>query len=200
MKHTIAIVDDHSLFADGLERILQEHKDFEIVAKCTSAEDFEVTLNHKIPQLVLLDIRMKGQNGLDFCKAMKQKFPSIKVIIISMFEALEVIEKVRLAGADGYLHKSTDAELVRSTIVDVLNGHQVFLMTSDVNENIDKNTLSKREREILSLIKKGMGTQDISKTLFISQYTVETHKRNMMQKLNVNSQRELIVYAFENML
>lgn len=200
MTHTIAIVDDHSLFADGLERILQEQKGFEIVAKCTSAEDFEVALNNKIPQLVLLDIRMKGQNGLDFCKVMKQKFPSTKVIIISMFEASEVIEKVRLAGADGYLHKSTDAELMRSTILDVLNGHQVFLMTSEVKEYPEKNALSKREREILSLIKKGMSTQDISKTLFISQYTVETHKRNMMHKLGVNSQRELIVYAFENML
>jgi len=199
MTHTIAIVDDHSLFADGLERILQEQVGFEIVAKCTSAEDFEVALKNKIPKLVLLDIRMKGQNGLEFCKVLKQKFPAIKVIIISMFEALEVIEKARLAGADGYLHKSTDAELMRSTILDVLNGHQVFLMTSTVKENTDQNTLSKREVEILGLIKKGMGTQDISKTLFISQYTVETHKRNMMHKLGVNSQRELIVYAFENM-
>lgn len=87
MKTKIAIVDDHSLFADGLERILQDQPDIEVVAKCTSVDEFTTKLSKVSPQVLLLDIRMKGQNGLDFCTEIKNKMPFLKVILISMFES-----------------------------------------------------------------------------------------------------------------
>lgn len=200
MTHNIAIVDDHSLFADGLERILQDQKDIEVVAKCRSAEEFNIKLNQIIPHLVLLDIRMKGQNGLDLCKALKEKLPHIKIILISMFESSDIIEQAREAGAEGYLPKSTHAHLVKSSIKEVLMGHKVFLKPSPSAFGNQIDVLSKREKEIIRLIKKGMSANEISNQLYISQYTVETHRKNIMQKLGVGSQRELIVYAFENHL
>lgn len=200
MKKHIAIVDDHNLFADGLERILLDESAFEIVAKCNSAEEMKTKLNEISPHLILLDIRMSGQSGIDFCTEIKKKIPSTKIILVSMFESADIIEQARLAGADGYLPKSTDATLVKSTIQDVLNGNKVFIKPAVYSDNTERDKLSRREREIINLIKKGMNAREIAETLFISQFTVETHRKNILKKLGFNSQKELIVYAIENQL
>lgn len=200
MKTKIAIVDDHSLFLEGLERILQDDSNLEIIAKCNSAEELTTKLNEVTPHLVLLDIRMKGQSGLDFCSTIKEKSPFIKVILISMFESPEVIEQARQSGADGYLPKSTDADLVKSSIQDIINGHKVFLKPTPSALDQPKSPLSAREKEIICWIKQGMSSREISEKLFISQYTVNTHRRNILTKLGLSSYRELIVYATENHL
>lgn len=192
MSHTIAIVDDHNLFADGLERILQDQKDIQIVAKCSSAEIFKTKLNEVVPQLLLLDIRLKGQNGLELCREIKNKMPFVKVILISMFESADVIEEATRSGADGYLPKSSDADLVKSTIQDVLNGNKVFIKPSGIPSSNEQVRLSNREKEIIQLLKQGLNTREISEKIFISQYTVETHKKNIFRKLEVKSSVELL--------
>lgn len=200
MKTKIAIVDDHSLFADGLERILQDQPDIEVVAKCTSVDEFTTKLNEVSPQVLLLDIRMKGQNGLEFCAEIKEKMPFLKVILISMFESAEVIEQARMACADGYIPKSTDANLMKSSIQDVIQGNKVFLKPAPNAFEPSKNPLSARETEIIKLLKKGMSSREIAEKLFISQYTVDTHRKNILTKLGLSSYKELIVYALENNL
>lgn len=205
-QYSIIIVDDHQLFADGLLRILEDEKDFVVTGICNNGQELNHLLNDQQPDLVMLDIQMAGINGLDACQKIKQSRPEIKVILISMFESPNVINEGKKAGANGYIPKTTDAALVKTSIREVLDGQDVFLKPNrpenlfDTGNSTDKLLISKREREIIELIKKGYTSKMTAEALHISQYTVETHRKNIMKKLKVGSIKELIAYAYENNL
>jgi DNA-binding NarL/FixJ family response regulator len=199
----IIIVDDHQLFADGLKRIIEDIKRFTVVKICNNWEELRLTLNAEIPKLIMLDIQMKDKNGLEICEIIKNNHPSIKVVFISMLETFSIIAEAKAVGANAFIPKSTEASLVKKTIENVLNGIDSFIyQPTNVEEN-NKSQLfliTKREKQIIQLIKEGHNTTQISEKLIISKYTVDTHRKNILKKLQLNSVKELIVFAYENLL
>lgn len=199
----IIIVDDHQLFVDGLKRIIEDIKNYKVIKTCNNWEELRLMLNAEIPDLIMLDIQMKGINGLEICKLIKETHPFIKVIFISMLETSLVIEEGEKVGANGFIPKTTDAALVKKTIENVLNNIDSYINLTRVNEEVNTNKsqlnlITKREKEIIQLIKAGDNTALIAKKLFISKYTVDTHRKNILRKLQLSSIKELIAFAYEN--
>lgn len=205
-KFKIIIVDDHQLFADGLVRILDDEDDLDVVGVCNNGTELHHMLNNHKPDLLMLDIQMAGTNGLEICSKLKKTIPHVKIILISMFESTNIINEGKKSGANGYIPKTTDASLVKKSIREVINGKEVFIKPDKIEVKIDpegtSNTflLSKREKEIIQYVKKGFTSKMTAGVLNISKYTVETHRKNILKKLQLNSLKELISYAYENNL
>lgn len=205
-KYNIIIVDDHQLFADGLVRILEDESNFEVVGVCNNGKELHHFLNNHKPDLLMLDIQMDGASGLEICSEQKKTRPGTKIILISMFESANIINEGKKAGADGYIPKTTDADIVKTAIREVMTGKQVFIRPDrarpkpDYGEGNNAFLLSKREKEIIGFTKKGYTAKLTAEELNISQYTVETHRKNILKKLGLNSLKELIAYSYENHL
>lgn len=202
-KKTIMIADDHQLFLDGMIRILDDETDFTIIGAYNSSSKLFHALNNQQPDLIILDIQMPNKNGFDLCIQIKSRFPIIKILFISMLESADMIRNIKKIGANGFMSKTTDAFVVKKTIREILNGKDVFLpieRKTSVEENLTVNifSLSKREIEIISLIKKGLSSKQIADFLTISNYTVETHRKNIFRKLKVKSVSELVAFAYDN--
>ena len=197
------IVDDHSLFAEGLKRILEDDLNFRLTAIYNMAEDALHAFNNSSPELVLLDIQLPGMGGLDFCKYIKERYPQIKVVMISMFESASIIADAKASDANGYIPKTTDAQLLKTTLYDIINGENVFLSKPSLklpttNQPLYVSLLSKRELDIITYIKQGHTSKEIAEQLFISQFTVDTHRKNILKKLQLPSVKALIAFAHEN--
>jgi DNA-binding NarL/FixJ family response regulator len=197
------IVDDHSLFAEGLKRILEDDLNFKLTAIYTTAEDALHTFNNSPPELVLLDIQLPGMGGLDFCKHIKERYPKIKVVMISMFESTSIIADAKASNANGYIPKTTDAQLLKTSLYSIVNDEDVFLSKSSftissANQPYYISLLSKRELDIITYIKQGHTSKEIAEQLFISQFTVDTHRKNILKKLQLPSVKALIAFAHEN--
>lgn len=196
------IVDDHQLFAEGLSRILQDLKHIELTGTVNSSTELLNFLKDEDIELILLDIQLKNENGIDICTDLKKRFPEMKVILISMYDPGTLISEIRKCNANGYIPKSADAEAVKDSINRVLNGEDVFLeidFKSHVEEPYFK-IISTREREIILLIKQGLTARQISEELNISRFTVNTHRKNILRKLKLNSVKDLIAFSFHNQL
>ena len=201
--YTVMIVDDHRLFAEGLFRILDEENDFTILSIQNNGQELLHLLNSQKPDLILLDIQMAGDNGIVICQKVKSNFPTIKIVLLSMFDEGDVIQQCQNAGADGYMPKTTDAEILKANLRKIMQGSQVFLesettvLTSDFSSS-NPYVLSPRELEIIRLLKTGKTTKAIAENLCISTYTVATHRKNILKKLQLHSVKELISFAYEN--
>lgn len=203
-KYKIIVVDDHQLFLDGMIRILEDEPDFEIIGFYNNGSMLLHALNSYQPDLIVLDIQMPKQNGIDISTQIRNRYPTIKILFISMFEASNIIRNIKKIGANGFIPKTTDASIVKDTIREILKGNDVFVQADSevLEENTDVNifSLSKREMEIITLIKKGMSSKEIAETLNISNYTVETHRKNIFRKLKIKSVSELVSFAYDNKL
>ncbi|AJR04816.1 response regulator transcription factor [Siansivirga zeaxanthinifaciens] len=196
-EKNIIIVDDHQLFAEGLKRIIEDIPNFTVIDTCNNLEELKLSINKKIPHLIMLDIQMKGFNGFEICELLQKKHPFIKIIMISMFDSNDIIEKCKKVNANGYIAKTTESCIVKDTIINVLNGVNSFVNPNPRNKN-EPLVVTNREKEIIELIKKGFNSNEIAKKLAISKFTVDTHRKNILKKLNLSSTAELIGYAFKN--
>lgn len=194
----ICIVDDHQLFAEGLKRIIEDNENYKVVKICNNWKTLKLLLNNQTPHLILLDIQMKGINGIEICALLKESHPNIKIILISMLENSSIIEDGKKANANGFIPKTTDASLVKETVENVLKGIDSFINNQISLEKKPIFLITKREKEIIKLIKSGCNTPTIAEKLAISKYTVDTHRKNILKKLNLNSTKELIGFAYEN--
>ncbi|AKP53518.1 response regulator [Cyclobacterium amurskyense] len=199
-KIKIAIVDDHQLFRDGIHSLLSKNDDFEILISSENGKDFFDKLKSgNLPEIVLLDLTMPEMNGFEVLIKLKKKYPNIKAIAISMHDDGNYIMQSIRAGAYGYLLKNADEEELLKAIDTVLNGNKYFnqeISQKMINimslEGVSPKKLSPKEMEILKLIAEGHTTKEIAQNLFISTRTVETHRNNMMKKLEVKNTPELI--------
>ncbi len=199
--NNIMIVDDHQLFLDGLGRILEEETDFSIIGLYNDLEDLFRALETTKPDLLILDIRLSKLNGIEGCYRVKQTYPDIKILFISMFETVITISECKKAGAEGFLPKTTEAFLVKDTIRKILHGEKIFITPENCENSINDSVISlisKREKEIIRLLCEGLTVKKIAGVLYISEYTVETHKKNIFRKLEVNSTPELLSFVYEN--
>lgn len=203
--YQIFLVDDHRLFIEGMVRILEDDTDFAIVGVFHSGEAVLHALHSTVPDLVILDIQMPtGMDGLATCVQIKKRYPESKVMFISMFELSTLMREAKTAGANGYISKTSDAAVVKSTIRAILGGNDTFLTSQKTETNSTEvlppqlYILSKREKEIIGLIKEGKTSKNIADILNLSHYTVETHRKNIFKKLQLKSVSELVAFAYEN--
>lgn len=208
MNTKIIIADDHLLFADGVEQILNSVPGFEVVAKVPNGKLLMQVLNSITPDLVLLDVNMPHMNGLEAAKKIRQRLPDVKIVFLSMYFDVKVIARAKEDGVKGFLLKDITAPLLKEKIMTIVNGGISF----DVRFNesplppwqqdafANELKLSAREIEIIKLIKQGIGNKQISIQLGLSVYTIETHRKNIYRKLNLQGVAELIQFANEHQI
>jgi len=214
MKQSILVVDDHQLVLDGLVSIVREMDDFEIIGSARNGKE-GLTLSETMnPNIVLMDIDMPIMNGLEATRRIKQLSNETKVIILTMHNEASLIKKVMDIGADGYLLKNSDRDEFHNALCSVSKGKSYFssevtqlLLDPTARKNpsfeIDKDTiqlskLTERELDVLKLISEGLSNKEIGEKLFISHRTVDTHRTNLMKKLDVHNIAGLIKFAIKN--
>ena len=205
-KVKIIIADDHTLFINGLQLLMKDEPWIEIIDIANDGRELLNILHKKVPDIVLLDINMPVMNGLNAVSFIKQTFPLVKVIMLSTYNEDHLIEKAKKLGVNGYLLKNSNKEELFQAIQLVSSGHICFPYRPPKHENefdakdgfLKQFNITKREFEILELIKNNLTNQQIADKLFLSVYTVETHRKNMMQKLGLNAPVALMKFIIEN--
>lgn len=203
----LIIADDHILFIDGLKLLLQSDHNIQIIDIANDGKELLDLLENKRPEIILLDINMPVINGLEAIKHIKKIDPNIKIIILSTYNEEHLIEKAKLTGANGYLLKNCNRDELLQTIFLVNEGKSCFPFNNQLQAPLNENdhflkrfNLTKREIEVLHLIKDGNTNKQIAECLYLSIYTVETHRKNILQKLSINSPAALMKYIIENKL
>jgi DNA-binding NarL/FixJ family response regulator len=212
-KIKILLVDDHSLMREGMASMLREVKDFLIEGTVSSGEEAVNLAEELHPNVILMDIMMRGMTGIEAARWIKERDSKIKIILVSMEVNKDLIASGIKSGVDGYLHKDSEKEVLVEAIRTVYQGGRYFneAITSLVFEDFYKhektgkpkekkisNDLTKREHEILEIVAHGKSNKEVADTLFISIKTVETHKTHILEKLGLRNTAELVKYAIKN--
>lgn len=214
MAHSILVVDDHQLVLDGLVSIINELDDFEIIATAGNGKEGLRLAEMFRPSIILMDIDMPVMNGLEATRIIKRELSSSKVIILTMHNEVSLIKKVMEIGADGYLLKNADREEFYNALCSVNKGKSYFsaevterLLNPEISKGVNfggeedtvqLSKLTEREIDILKQIAEGLSNKEIGDKLFISHRTVDTHRTNLMKKLDVHNIAGLIKFAIKN--
>lgn len=205
-KLSVIIADDHTLFINGLRMLLQNEPDIEILNVAGDGKELMGLLNTYKPHLVLLDINMPGINGLEALRRIKAYHPKVKVIMLSTYNEDHLIEKAKTCGADGYLFKNVEKSDLLNAMRAVWQGGTCFPQKAAETANskfdepdpfLKQFQLTKRELELLQLIKQNHTNQQMADKLHLSIYTVETHRKNIMQKLQLKNPVELTKFIMQ---
>lgn len=206
---TLFLADDHRMFLDGLRSIIEQESDLKLLGVATSGEEVLRFFKNERPDVLLIDISMPGQDGLEVTRKVTESYPEVRVIIVSMYNNQEFVSRSLEAGALGYLLKNTGLNELLLAIREVANGGTYYsggLMESvlrgihkerkqrKVKEEIN---LSERELEVLKLIVKELTNHEIAERLFLSPYTVETHRKNLLSKASVRNTAGLVSFAYK---
>ncbi len=207
MTVNVLLADDHKIVRDGLRILIENHGNMNVVAEAENGQKAITLAKELHPQVIIMDISMPDMNGIDATRRITSDFPGIKVIALSMHTDRHFVVGMLEAGAAGYLLKDCAFEELVSAIHTVLENHTYLSPTITdivVRNYVHKEAkpsvsvsseLTARERELLQLLAEGMTAKQIAKTLRVSVKTVETHRRNIAQKLGAGSVAELIKYA-----
>ncbi|MCA6078806.1 response regulator [Fulvivirga sedimenti] len=201
----IIIADDHQVVIDGLKSIFHNEDDIEVIDECHNGKELLAKLEEMEPDMVLLDINMPEMNGIEASRAIRQKFPAVKILILSMYDTPEFIRNVINAGASGYVLKNADKKTLLGAIRTVASGEEFF--SSEVVHNVMHSfkgqvshqavEITEREKDVLRLIAEGLTTNEIAEKLFISVHTVNTHRKNLLSKLDIKNTASLVRYALD---
>lgn len=194
----VILADDHVLFTDGLELVLNRSGKFRIIGKVNNPLDLLDFVQLHPCELLLLDIQMPGLDGIELLKRIPSRFPHIKTVILSMHEEDDFISEVMALGANGFIPKSTESHLMVERLERVIAGEKVF--PKPMRKAALNQIFTEREVEILRLISKGKSNTEIADSLFITVHTVKTHRRNMLRRLNASNTSQLLKIGFENNL
>ncbi len=205
-KTRILIVDDHAVVRAGLKLLVDAEKELEAVGEAGSAREAVFEARSLKPDVVLLDVVMPDQSGLEVVPQLLHETPELKVLVLSMQDDPSYVREAFSAGASGYvLKEAADSELV-AAIKEVAQGGRYVhpelgarLVAAETEERrrAEEDPLSDREREVLRLLALGHTNQEIAKQLYISVRTAETHRAHIMQKLRLSSRAELVRYALD---
>jgi len=214
----VLIVDDHALFRRGLEMVLAEEPDIELVGEASDGAEAVEKAGEALPDVVLMDIRMPKSSGIEACRAMKEVAPSAKIVMLTISDEEEDLFEAIRAGASGYLLKDIPYDEVADVVRAVHGGQSLInpsmaakLLTEfaalakrdgeERAQEVPAPKLTDREMEVLRLVARGMNNRDIAKELFISENTVKNHVRNILEKLQIHSRMEAVMIAVrENLI
>lgn len=206
----IVLADDHQIVLDGLQEILETVPDFHVTGQANNSRSLLTLLGEQHPDLVLLDLNMPGKDGLEALAEIRSRFPALKTLVLTMYDSPEIVARAFSEGADGYLLKEHGRDELLIAIREVLAGrtflHQPVktgiaeVKTKFPDEFRDKIALTEREIEILRLIAHSYTNKEIGDKLFISEFTVATHRRNLKRKLHAENTADLVRFAFDHQL
>jgi two-component system nitrate/nitrite response regulator NarL len=210
-KIKIFILDDHQMLIDGLKALLSNEAQFEILGTYTSAPKALEAIPEKMPHIILSDINMPEMDGIQFTREVKKNYPKINVLALSMHGEKSTISEILDAGASGYILKNTGREELINALQKIAEGGMFFsdeisaemmkaLSERGQKKEEEKIHLTEREKEIIQLIAKEYSNAQIGEKLFISERTVETHRKNIFRKANTKTVVGLIKFAIEHKL
>ncbi|MEC7265072.1 MAG: response regulator transcription factor [Bacteroidota bacterium] len=204
---SLIIVDDHSIVVEGIKTMLHGDLEINILETFSLGSSLMNFLNRTNTDIILLDISLPDISGIDLCKKVKLMSPKTKVLALSNHTERSIILQMIQNGANGYLLKNIGSMELKDCIHAAMNGEIVFsrevssiMANPNMEELKELPRLTKREKEILELISKGLTTQEIADKLFVSPLTIETHRRNLMSKFKVRNAAELIMEASKSKL
>ena len=204
-KINLMLVDDHQIMMDGIKALLKNERAFSIIAETTKPLTVLDLIGKKMPDIVIADISMPELNGIELTKLIKQKYPEVKVLALSMHNDKQTITEMLQAGISGFVLKNTGKKELIDALEKIADGGMYFseaisleIMRSTATSNSAIETsLTPREIEIVKLIGAELNNAQIGEKLFISERTVETHRKNIFRKINVKSVAGLMKYALE---
>ena len=212
-KIKVLIVDDHTLMRQGLSRILSLESDIQVVGEAKDGVECLQLVKSLRPDVTLLDLNMPNMNGIIALRKLKDMDQTTKVLILTFHEEVEYIYETFNLGANGYLVKDVESDVLINGIREIHNGAS-FLCPSMADYNtsqvdklrqverngreVPKNQLTKREYEILTLVADGLNNREIASALFISEKTVKNHVSNILKKLKVNDRTQAAIFAYRN--
>jgi DNA-binding NarL/FixJ family response regulator len=209
-KKTILIVDDHPLFREGLKLLISRNPKFEVVAEAGNEREGLQMSKRLKPDLAIVDISLPDKSGIDLTRSIRSLLPGTRVMIVSMHSKIDYITEAFQAGASGYVVKESATDRLVQGLEAVSKG-EYFLDTSLSHKVVKKlmqfpekeakitdaryETLTRREQQVMRLLAEGLSAKEIAEKLFISPKTVENHRANIMNKLDLHSNMELVRYA-----
>jgi two-component system, NarL family, response regulator NreC len=200
------VVDDHAVVRSGIKLLLEREDDIEVVGEAGNAKDAVFRVRAFKPDVILLDVTMPGQSGIEVLPTLLKESPESKVLVLSMQDDASYVREAFAAGASGYVLKEAADEEVVGAVREIANGGSYVhpslgarMVAAEAKERAaaEADPLSEREREVLRLLALGHTNQEIAKMLYISVRTAETHRAHIMQKLRLSSRAELVRYALE---
>jgi DNA-binding NarL/FixJ family response regulator len=213
MKKTrIIFADDHSIVRDGLRALFRGAPGFTIAGEASDGESAVRLAGEQLPDVVILDISMPKMNGIEATRHIKERHPGINVLILTVHEDEAYVREIIRAGANGYILKNAEKQEILAAVKAVAAGERFFspgiskllierfierVQEGESHRSEGENVLTNREREVLQYIADGLTSKEISKKLFLSPSTVNTHRANLMQKLNIHDTAGLVRYAIE---
>jgi len=203
----ILLVDDHAIVSDGLQALLQVVDDFEVVNKLSSGDFALAYLKQNEVDLLITDYSMPDMDGVTLVKKAKQIKPELKIIVLSMHDETVMIREMLSAGVNGYVLKKYAQQELVNAIETVSNGRQYWsaevnkaLLSSLLPQEMPENQVTDRELEVLRLLAEELTSKQIAEKLFISERTVETHRKNLMRKTGATNGIGLMRYAYSKKL
>ncbi|PKP53713.1 MAG: DNA-binding response regulator [Bacteroidetes bacterium HGW-Bacteroidetes-1] len=205
----VIIVDDHEIFRSGLKMVINKLGYAKVVAEASDGAEFLQILEHEVTDLVLMDIEMPVMNGIEATKKALEKYPSLKIIALTMFKEDAYIQSMMEAGVKGFLIKNIRKEVLDRALQAVYNGKTYYseelwdyftktVIKEDKHEN-DLN-LTRRELEVIELLAEGLSNREIAEKLFVSERTIVGHKSNLMSKTGTKNTVSLLAYSIRNKL
>ncbi len=202
----IFLTDDHAILLDGLVNLLSKEDSFEVVGTAGTVQEATDQLTRLKVDLLITDYNLPDGDGLSLVQKVKRKYPTIKVIVLSMHDEAHLVKEILKEGVDGYILKKDSHEELINAVNAVKNG-KIYL-SNEINKMLmtglhgteETKLLTSREREILQLISKEYTNKQIAEELFISERTVETHRKNIFRKTGTNNLVGLIKFAYANNL
>lgn len=204
---SVLLVDDHEVVRQGTKDMLAAHPRIDVIGEAGSGEELAGLIQLKQPDILLLDINLPGQNGIELLEALRPQFPNLKIILFSAFMENQYIRRIQALHADGYLSKTIGQYDLQNAVLKVAQG-QGPVYSADILQHLNslqghqqsdtpEVTITPREQEILIEVAHGQTNQAIAKKLVLSVKTVDSHVANLMKKLNVNRRTQLATYAYE---
>ncbi len=201
MKTKIFIVDDHFMVIEGIRSLLENEKEIEWMGHASSAASCMAFLVTHKTDIILMDINLPDKSGIDLCKEVKSRYPSIFILALSTFNQASYVQAMMEYGASGYLLKNASQQEIMQGIHEVMKGKTY--MSLEVAQELRKSedlkmpVISKREKEVLVLIAEGLTNNEIAERLFVSSNTVDTHRKNLLLKLQAKNTAALVKTAVQ---
>ncbi|MET3028600.1 response regulator transcription factor [Flavobacterium sp. UW10123] len=207
-KIKLLIADDHTMFLQGIISLLEQEPNIAVIGKAVNGLEALEIVEKGIVDFIILDISMPKMDGIELSKILKKQFPNIKILIVSTHSNVMIVSRLIRIGVNGYLLKNAEKEDLLKAINTIALGENYFaeeleekhlINSTKIEKQVSNLTeLSSREKEILVLIAQEYNTAEIAEKTFISLNTVNTHRRNLLSKLNAKNTAGLVKYAVEN--